>query len=248
LKSFNLIIPCYNEEGNIKNLFHEIKYFLNTVKKYKYLKIKILLIENGSTDQTRYKIKKEIKKIKIKSNIKIIYIDKNKGYGFGIIQGIKFSKSDFIGWTHSDLQTDLNDVYRSLSALNNFKQKKSNKIIIKGNRHGRSIFHEIITKLMSIVVFVFTLNYISDINAQPKIFPSKLSSKILKNPPNDFNLDLHLLLLAKKYGYEIKYLNVNFKKRLSSKAKGAGSLKGIVLVSITVFRYLIMKLFKSIYK
>ena len=248
MKSFNLIIPCYNEEGNIKNLFYEIKYFLNKIKKNKYLKIKILLIENGSTDQTKNKIKKEIKKISNKSNIKIIYIKKNKGYGFGIIQGIKFSKSDFIGWTHSDLQTDLNDVYRSLLALNNFKQKNSNRIIIKGNRHGRSLLHEIITKLMSIVVFIFTLKYIPDINAQPKIFPYNLTSKILYNPPKNFNLDLHLLLIAKKYDYEIKYLNVNFKKRQSSKAKGAGSFKGIILVSMSVFRYLITGLIRKNYK
>ena len=101
---------------------------------------------------------------------------------------------------------------------------------------------------MSIVVFIFTLKYIPDINAQPKIFPYNLTSKILYNPPKNFNLDLHLLLIAKKYDYEIKYLNVNFKKRQSSKAKGAGSFKGIILVSMSVFRYLITGLIRKNYK
>lgn len=247
LKSFNLIIPCYNEESNIKTLFDEILYFLNKEKKNKQFKIKVLLVENGSTDQTRNMIKQEYKRILNPSNIQVIYINKNKGYGYGIAQGIKVSKSDFIGWTHSDLQTDLNDVNRSLSIINNFNIKNDDNVIIKGNRHGRSIFHNIITKMMTFVVFVFTLKYISDINAQPKIFPYKLSRKILKNFPHDFNLDLYLLLLAKKSNYKIKYLNVSFKKRLSSEAKGAGSLKGIVFVSFSVFKFLILQFFKKIY-
>ena len=98
---------------------------------------------------------------------------------------------------------------------------------------------------MTAVVFVFTLKYISDINAQPKIFPYKLRIRLLKDPPTDFNLDLYLLLLAKKSDYKIKYLNVYFKKRSASKAKGAGSLKGIVLVSLSVFKFLILRIFKK---
>ena len=65
MKSFNLIIPCYNEEGNIKNLFYEIKYFLNKIKRNKYLKIKILLIENGSTDQTKNIVKLALKDLEL---------------------------------------------------------------------------------------------------------------------------------------------------------------------------------------
>ena len=33
----------------------------------------------------------------------------NQGYGGGIAEGLKIAKGEFIGWTHADLQTPLND-------------------------------------------------------------------------------------------------------------------------------------------
>ena len=56
--------------------------------------------------------------------------------------------------------------------------------------------------MSAIVNFIFG-SQIQDINGQPKIF-NKILVKILKSGPNDFSLDLFLLLFASKNNLTIK--------------------------------------------
>ena len=65
---------------------------------------------------------------------------------------------------------------------------------------------------MEIVTFLISKKYITEINAQPKIFDKNLKKIILNNPPKDFNLDLHLMLNAKENKYNIVDIPVKFKK------------------------------------
>ena len=68
---------------------------------------------------------------------------------------------------------------------------------------------------------------LDEINAQPKVFRRNFYHNLLKkNAPDDFSLDLYLLLVAKKRGYKIQNIPVSFHKRLFGIAKGGGSLKG----------------------
>jgi hypothetical protein len=50
-------------------------------------------------------------------------------------------------------------------------------------------------------------------------------SIIIKNPPDDFSLDLFLMLSAKRLNLPVKTIPVYFGKRLHGEAKGGGSLK-----------------------
>ena len=65
MKKISIVIPCYNEEANIKEIADEIKHiFTDKLKKYDY---EILFIDNDSKDDTRKHIRqlcKENKKIK----------------------------------------------------------------------------------------------------------------------------------------------------------------------------------------
>ena len=80
--NFSLIIPCYNESGNIPIL----------VKKYrKFLKIndnELILVNNGSSDDTE----NVFKKLKNFKNIKTIKIKNNIGFGYGLKKGLSKAK------------------------------------------------------------------------------------------------------------------------------------------------------------
>ena len=47
MKSISVVIPAYNEEGNVKELTARIDKAFNELKDYDY---KIIFVENGSTD------------------------------------------------------------------------------------------------------------------------------------------------------------------------------------------------------
>lgn len=83
--NFSLVLPCYNEEKNIFFICNE--FFNLPIKNYN---AELILVNNGSTDKTRYEIKKAIKKNKSKNiTIKLVNLKKNEGYGGGIYEGLK---------------------------------------------------------------------------------------------------------------------------------------------------------------
>ncbi len=74
MKKISIMIPCYNEEGNVPLIYEEIiNLFKTDLKKYKY---EILFIDNKSKDRTRYEIRKICSKDK---NVKAIFNIRNFG-------------------------------------------------------------------------------------------------------------------------------------------------------------------------
>ena len=114
----SIVIPCYNEADNIQLLLNDI---CNTYKQY----TEIILVDNGSTDNTADILENELELIK-NVLIKFVKIEKNIGYGHGIMAGIKKARGDIISWTHADFQTDIKDVYNGFELFSQHSiQKKS---------------------------------------------------------------------------------------------------------------------------
>ena len=77
---FSIIIPCYNEEQSVPKLTSELLK-LNVLPE----DIEIIFVENGSHDQTEKILKQQIENI---SWMHIVKVSVNKGYGYGLIQGL----------------------------------------------------------------------------------------------------------------------------------------------------------------
>lgn len=195
---YSIVIPCYNESGNLDSLINMCKINLCNNN------IEVILIDNGSTDKSDEKLSK----IKNDDNtfLKTFKIKQNIGYGNGIIYGLTKCKGEFIGWTHADLQTDPIDV------LNGFKKIENKKDFIKGKRRGRSFFDIFFSIGMSFFESILLNKFFWDINGQPTLFHRDLFLN-WKNAPNDFSLDLFAYYMAKINNYHIKRINVDFPDR-----------------------------------
>ena len=210
----SIVIPCYNESKNINNLYKK----LLILKKSKY-SIQILLVDNGSNDDTEQKITKLVNQNTL---FKYIKIEHNIGYGNGIIQGLNQAEGNYVAWTHADLQTNPLDILVGLDILND---NLLNKVVVKGSRINRPFNDKFFTMLMTMTVFIFFGMKLKDVNAQPKIF-HRTFLKYLKKAPLDFSLDLFFLIIAKKNEYKVIDFPVYFHSRKAGEAKGgAGSLK-----------------------
>lgn len=95
----SLIVPCYNEEGNVKLFAKKVEETFQ--RKYSY---EIIFINDGSKDNTLKELK-ELAKNK-KQNIKIINFSRNFGKEAGIYAGLKEAKGDYINIIDADLQQD----------------------------------------------------------------------------------------------------------------------------------------------
>ena len=114
MPKISLIIPCYNEEKNIKPLFEQVK------KLQKKIDLELIVVNNGSVDKTEKEINIFKKKIK---NIKVVKVMKNIGFGNGVKKGLKRSTADIICYTHGDLQIKMSNILIAYKIYKSQKKK-----------------------------------------------------------------------------------------------------------------------------
>lgn len=102
----SIIVPVFNEEGNVAELHREIKEVCEQ-NKYEY---EILFIDDGSTDRTG-----EI--CKTLSPLKYIRMRRNSGQTAAMDAGIKAAKMDYIVTMDGDRQNDPADIPAMLDYL-----------------------------------------------------------------------------------------------------------------------------------
>ena len=226
----SLVIPCYNEEDNLEKLLTKISFVL---KKFSKERIEIVIVNNGSTDNSEKIIKQH--ELFHQNLISLLNIKKNKGYGDGINQGINFSKGDVVCWFHADLQFD------PVEALNIYTEHKdkflNQNILLKGNRMNRSLFDSFFTFGMTCLTFLLFGKKINDINAQPKIFKRSML-KFINNPPIDFSYDIYFLLVALNNNIKIQEFPVKWYDRNAGEAKGGGSFKLKFKLTLRTIKFL----------
>jgi len=228
MKNLSIIIPCYNESENINILFDKLSELIKF-----YNDVEIVIVDNGSIDNSITKIKNH--NLYKSDLITLVEIDKNIGYGHGIMSGVKKSSAKFIAWCHGDLQTNLTDVYNAFEK--NLDKLEKTKSIIKGKRINRSILDKFFTSGMSFVASFLFKCKLTDINAQPKIF-SRNFLHLLNDPPRDFSLDLYLMLTAKMNNYEIIEYPLVWNKRTAGEAKGGGAFFPKIKLILRTFNYI----------
>ena len=230
---FSLIIPCFNESKNISLLFDEI------AENQKNLEFEIIIVNNGSTDNSKKII--NLNKYKLK-NLKVINIQKNIGFGYGVKKGLLKAKSKIVCYTHGDLQVNIE---KCLDAYKIFKESKKKNVFVKSLRKNRSFFDTIFTTLMSIFNTVIFRKHLFDIHAQPNLF-WKPNNNVILSCPNDMSLDLFFYIFFKKKNYLIKRFEVSFNNRIY----GVGSNELILNKFIYLFKSIINSFLikKLIYK
>jgi glycosyltransferase involved in cell wall biosynthesis len=219
----SIIVPCFNEQDNIELL---LKRFKQVIKK---LPIEVILVDNGSSDDTGKVIKNSLMHYPF---AKMVTVKKNIGYGNGILQGLKQGKGEYLGFTHADLQTDPADVAEAFKII----RSSTGSVFVKGLRRGRKLSDRLFSLMMSAYTSCVLGKIFTEINAQPTIFPASLY-KSFKNPPKDFSLDLYIYSWAKAKGIKIKRLSVEFIPRLRGQSSWNTSLKSRIKLSKRAMSY-----------
>lgn len=99
----SIVIPVYNEEGNIGLLTESIE---NGLKGYKY---EIIYIDDYSSDKTR----QEIRTLN-NSNVVLIELKRNYGQSSALAAGIEYAKGNYVVTMDGDMQNDPSDIPKML--------------------------------------------------------------------------------------------------------------------------------------
>ncbi len=195
----SFIVPCYNEEESIK---YTISRLLTAFEKAGH-HLELIAVDNGSSDRTGEIIKEVATQSK-----SVVYhqVEKNEGYGNGVLSAIPVCTAPWVGIIHADGQVDAEDVvrlYESAIATNG-------KVLAKVRRRFR--MDGILRKIVSVTYNLFfrllwpRIQSI-DINGTPKILPRDfLMSMQLKS--KGWFLDPEIMIKAHYMGLRILEFNV----------------------------------------
>ena len=123
----SVVIPIYNEEGNIINLIDELIPIVDKIGG------EIIIVDDNSSDASRDLILKKKNNI----NIEILLLEHAKQYGqsAGLLTGIKAAKNDLIVTLDGDGQNDPKDI---TSMLKVWKDNNENSyLLVIGHRQNR---------------------------------------------------------------------------------------------------------------
>ncbi len=203
LVKLSIVVPCFNEAKNIPLIFQRFDKIIDRDD------IEVILVNNGSDDDSEDIIQELLPKYRFAKSLRIMV---NEGYGNGISSGLRMAKGEFVGYTHADMQTDPADIIKALKILEN--SLNPSLCFVKGDRKGRPFFDRFFTIGMSFFESFYLRTWLWDINAQPNIFPAVFFDKIYNDCPKDFSLDLFILYKAKMFGMNIVRFPVLFPSRI----------------------------------
>jgi glycosyltransferase involved in cell wall biosynthesis len=201
MKKLSIIVPCYNESKSIPFLLDR---FADVIGERM---IEVVLVDNGSFDETAAVLGALLPRYHFARTTRV---EKNQGYGFGILAGLQAATGELLGWTHADLQADPADVVRAYDIIT--KSADSTKLFVKGARVGRPLFDQFFTMGMSAFETLYLTTPLWDINAQPNIFHRSFFEQ-WQNPPHDFSLDLYACYMARQCGLKMVRFQVQFGPR-----------------------------------
>ena len=123
--SISAFFPCYNDKGTIKKLVEEVALVLKSL----VFDFEVIVIDDGSTDGSRELLSELEKKHEF---LKLIFHEKNKGYGGALKSGFKVATKDLIFYTDGDGQYDVQELSKLLNLMteevdivNGWKLKRS---------------------------------------------------------------------------------------------------------------------------
>ena len=95
----SLVVPCYNEEANVKRFFDEV----NNVFRNNFEDFEFVFVNDGSKDKTYPELKKLYKENPY-SNIQVLTFSRNFGKEAAIYAGLSNAKGDMVCIIDADLQ------------------------------------------------------------------------------------------------------------------------------------------------
>ncbi|MGB9911249.1 MAG: glycosyltransferase [Microgenomates group bacterium] len=208
----SVVIPCYNEEKNLKRgVLDEVK---NYLKKQKY-DWEVIISDDGSTDGSLNFLEKYCQK----NPSFLLLKNPHGGKPFAVKAGIQKAKGKIVLFTDMDQSTPLKEIEKF------FPFFEKNYDVVIGSRGLERKGFSILRKVASIVFRSFRqillLREIKDTQCGFKAFKNKVAKDlfsqllIFKNPTQVKGwrvgaFDVELLFIAQKRGYKIAEVPVEW--------------------------------------
>ncbi|HYF96887.1 MAG TPA: glycosyltransferase family 2 protein [Patescibacteria group bacterium] len=224
IKSLSIIVPCYNEEGTLKDIVKEVLGIdIGHIEK------EIILIDDCSTDGTIRIIKSLAEK---HPEIKAFYQGKNQGKGAALKVGFNNSTGDLVIVQDADREYDPRD-YKKL--INLFSEDRADVVIgsrFSGGQPKRVAYlaNTIANKFMTRLSALMSGLYVSDIHSCYIMFDGewiRRKAPSLKSKRYGFNPEIIAKIANEKNTLRICEVGISYFPRTKEEGKKIGVRDGL---------------------
>jgi glycosyltransferase involved in cell wall biosynthesis len=203
--ALTIIIPAYNEEGNVVPLYHEIKDVLEEMQR----SYEIVFVDDGSCDQTFQKLKLIRQQ---DPAVKVIRFKKNFGQSAALRAGFDYATGTLIVTLDADLQNDPHNIPELIAKL-----EKEDLDVICGWRYTRrdSRSKKFFSKLANRLRKFLTKETIHDSGCTLRVYRYECIKDL--ELYGELHRYIPAILLWK--GYRLGELPVNHRERASGSTK-----------------------------
>ncbi len=219
----SIIIPVYNEDQYLLKLFKELKFYFNKNN------IEIIIVDDGSTDNSKKIIENYKKKNNYVFKFKVIRIDINSGKGKALQVGIKNSLGEYILLQDADLELDLkdsNEMYKMIQHNKDIKCIFGSRYLSGKLKKNNYFFNNLIGKINSLIFNIFFSQSLSDVHCGLKILHKSVIDKI-NLTVNDFGIEIDLASQIVRNNFFIYEYGVSYYFRTKRQGKKITWLDGI---------------------
>lgn len=201
----SIIIPVYNEEGNIKTLQRGLNDVLNSLDK----DYEIIYVDDGSKDNT-LQVLKNIVQHSIKT--KVIQLSRHFGQTEAMQAGIDVSKGEVLIFLDGDMQNDPKDIPKLLSKIDEGYDVVSG---WRKKRKGPFLTRKLPSYVANFLISRFSKNKLHDYGCTLKAYRKEVIEQIRLYG------EMHRLLplYAARQGASIAEVTVSHHQRFSGTSK-----------------------------
>ncbi len=211
----SIVIPAYNEKSNFRR--GSLNDVANYLKKFPH-GYEVLIIDDGSTDETTELVNEFIKQ---KPSWQLIK-NPHQGKAATVAKGVNLAKGEVVLFTDFDQATPLSEVEKLLPFLDRGYDIVIGSREIRGARREKEPFHRhLMGKVFNIFVQMFVLRGIQDTQCGFKLFKTKIAQELfgqLKVYKQNLiqgaytgAFDVEMLYLAQRKGYKIAEVPISWR-------------------------------------
>ena len=202
LEDLTIVIPCYNEEGNIGSVLQELIPFCETHFCH------LIVVNDGSKDGTA-KILEQFES----EFFTVVTHKRNRGYGGAIKSGVISAKTDYVVTMDADGQHIPADVIRLYE-----KRAAMDADMVVGERpvnSDASLYRKIGKKIIFLITRMNVAQDldVKDINSGMKLYDRNIAVQLFSMLPDDMSYSDTILLLFYKFSCLCTAVPIDIRKR-----------------------------------